>query len=138
MIRNKNTDFNFKDDRGELTQLVHNGFEQFNILESNKGVMRGGHFHKVSTEAFFVVRGSVEVGYYMLDGAPDSECGEDAPKGRENEKKITFSQGDFFEVTPYTVHSMYFPEDCIMAQMYSICVEAPDGSKDIYQDSESV
>ncbi len=134
MIKVRNTDFNFKDDRGELTQLVHDGFKQFNVLESRKGVMRGGHYHKVSTEAFFVVRGSVEVGYYILEEAPDNEKSGDAPVGCENEKKITFSQGDFFEVTPYTVHSMYFPEDCIMAQMYSICVEAPDGSKDIYQD----
>ena len=134
MIKVRNTDFNFKDDRGELTQLVHDGFKQFNVLESRKGVIRGGHYHKVSTEAFFVVRGSVEVGYYMLEEAPDNEKSGDAPVGCENEKKITFLQGDFFEVTPYTVHSMYFPEDCIMAQMYSICVEAPDGSKDIYQD----
>ena len=134
MIKVRNTDFNFKDDRGELTQLVHDGFKQFNVLESRKGVVRGGHYHKVSTEAFFVVRGSVEVGYYMLDEAPEDEKSGDAPIGSENEKKITFSQGDFFEVTPYTVHSMYFPEDCIMAQMYSVCVEAPDGSKDIYQD----
>lgn len=134
MIKIRNTDFNFKDDRGELTQLVHDGFKQFNVLESKKDVVRGGHYHKVSTEAFFVVRGSVEVGYYMTDDAPKNENSDDTPVGSENEKKITFSQGDFFEVTPYTVHSMYFPEDCIMAQMYSVCVEAPDGSKDIYQD----
>ena len=135
MIRKIDTDFNFKDARGELTQLVHTGYEQFNVLESNKGVIRGGHYHKVSTEAFFVIRGSVEVGYYMLKDAPSE--GNDMPAGAENEKKVTFNQGDFFEVTPFTVHSMYFPEDCIMAQMYSICVEAPDGSKDIYQDGES-
>ncbi len=109
-------DFEHKDDRGKLTQLVHSGFKQVNVLETKKGVTRGGHYHKTCKEAFFVVSGCVEVEFF-----------------RENrhEKKL-FEAGTFFLVNPLTYHSMFFPTDCIMVQMYDNPVEASDGTKDIH------
>ena len=53
-------DFAFQDDRGELAQLVHTGYVQVNVLVSRAGTMRGGHYHKRSREAFYVVSGSAE------------------------------------------------------------------------------
>ena len=35
-------------------------------------------------------------------------------------------------ISPYTVHSMEFPEHCVMVQLYDRCVEREDGTKDIY------
>ena len=116
LINTKKPDFSFSDDRGKLTQLVHEGFDQVNVLITNEGVTRGGHYHKISGEAFYVISGSVEV-----------TAKKDGP-----EKKYVFRQGDFFEVKPFVIHSMYFPEHCVMVQMYDKCVEKPDGSKDIY------
>ena len=110
------TDFEHSDERGRLTQLVHEGFRQVNVLTTKRGVTRGGHFHKVSREAFYVVSGSVEV---ALKTAERSEC-------------AVFRAGDFFAVGPYVVHSMFFPEDCVMVQMYDRPVEQPNGEKDIY------
>lgn len=112
----KNIDFSFADDRGCLTQLVHGGYDQVNVLLTKQGVLRGGHFHKLSNEAFFVISGSVEV---------------ELRSGEEYEK-VTFRKDDFFEIHPFTVHSMFFPEDCLMVQMYDKPVEQPDGSKDIF------
>lgn len=111
-------DFAFQDDRGKLTQLVHGGYTQINVLESRKGVFRGGHFHKVSREAFFVVSGWVEV---TLE------------KNAERHTE-SFGPGDFFEIAPFVVHSMRFPEDCVLVAMYDIPVEREDGTKDIYAD----
>ena len=48
--------------------------------------------------------------------------------------QVLFSQHDFFGINPGVIHSMYFPEDCLMVQMYDIPVEMGNGKKDIYPD----
>ena len=116
MLEILKTDFDFIDNRGRLTQLVHGGFQQINVLTSNANTVRGGHYHKVSTEAFYVVSGEVLV--KVKDG--------------KTSKEYTFREGDFFRITPYTVHSMEFDQKCVMVQMYSVPVEAEDGTKDIF------
>ncbi len=118
LLETMKPDFHFDDNRGCLTQLVHEGFEQINVLITNKGVTRGGHYHKASTEAFYIINGSVEV---------TATC-------NDEERKYEFHQGDFFLVRPFIIHSMFFPESCTMVQMYDKCVEKPDGTKDIYSE----
>ena len=110
-------DFCHDDDRGSLTQLAHNSIGQVNILVSRKGSIRGNHYHKISTESFYVVSGSVEVSGF---------------KDNETDKRF-FKTGDFFQIKPYVVHSMTFPEDCVLVAMYDICVEKVDGTMDIYK-----
>lgn len=110
------SDFEHMDDRGKLVQLVHDGYRQINVLETKKGVTRGGHYHKICHEAFYVIIGSVKV---ML-------------KKEDNTEEVLFAQNDFFMIDPGVVHSMYFPEDCLMVQMYDIPVELGNGKKDIY------
>jgi quercetin dioxygenase-like cupin family protein len=109
-------DFEFEDDRGKLVQLVHGDYEQVNVLVSRKGVFRGGHYHKVSSEAFYVISGSVEL---------------TAERGG---RKITqmFRKGNFFRIEPLVVHSMRFPENCILLALYDRCIELKNGEKDIY------
>lgn len=114
-------DFEHADGRGKLFQLVHEGFQQVNILETKKGVIRGGHYHKISKEAFFIIRGRAEV-TLKRDG---------------REEKHAFGEGDFFLIHPYTVHSMYFPEESIMAVLYDVPVEQDSGHKDIYQEMQN-
>ena len=109
-------DFEHADDRGKLVQLIHDGYKQVNVLRTNKGVIRGGHYHKICREAFFIISGSVEVSF----------------KNRDQLECVTFQADDFFRIDPYVVHSMFFPEDCVMVQMYDVPVEQQDGTKDIY------
>ena len=115
MYKVRNVDFQHKDDRGILTQLIHEGYQQINILESLKGVIRGEHFHKISTEAFYLIYGSVKV-EFMRDG---------------EKKVVTFNKGDFFEIPPLVIHTMIFNEDCLMVQMYDVPVKNDKGV-DIY------
>ena len=109
-------DFEHADDRGKLVQLLHDGYKQVNVLRTNKGVTRGGHYHKICREAFFIISGSVEVSF----------------KNRDQLECVTFQAADFFRIDLYVVHSMFFPEDCVMVQMYDVPVEQQDGTKDIY------
>ncbi|MDR1001451.1 MAG: cupin domain-containing protein [Clostridiales bacterium] len=116
LIQTIKPDFTFTDERGSLTQLVHMGYEQVNVLISKAESFRGGHYHKISTEIFYVVSGRVHL---------------EAKKGDITEN-YTFSQGDMFEIPPLVVHGMSFDEDCVKVAMYDICVEKADGTKDIY------
>lgn len=116
LIETLSVDFSHADDRGSIVQLLHNNCNQINVLMSYKGIIRGNHYHKIATESFYVVSGSVEV-----------SC----TKELDVEIK-TFSTGDFFRIRPYIVHSMIFPEDCVLVAIYDVCVEKEDGTKDIY------
>ena len=116
----RKVDFQHIDDRGSLTQLIHNGFKQINVLDSKKGVERGFHFHKRSVEAFYVISGSVEVTLW----------------DKNSKETVVFNKGDFFEIHPFVLHNMLFLEDCLMVQMYDEPVENPDGTKDIFMEDE--
>lgn len=118
MIEIVKPDFKYQDERGSLTQLVHEGFRQFNIIFSKKGVLRGDHYHKQNREAFFVISGSFEL----------------TVKTRYKQEMYRFKMGDMFLVPPYVLHSFYYLEDTLIASMYDIGVEYPDGSKDIWTD----
>lgn len=120
LYETRNVDFRHQDYRGSLIQLVHGGFKQINVLESKDGSSRGAHFHKRSVEAFYVIEGSVVVRLW----------------NKEKEETVTFKKGDFFEIHPFILHTMYFLADCIMVQMYDIPVENEDGTKDIYMEDE--
>lgn len=109
-------DFEFSDTRGALVQLVHEGYEQVNVLTTRAGVTRGGHYHKETAEAFFVVDGRVTVGLERA-GARQEE---------------TFERGSFFRIPPHVVHTMAFEADTVLVAMYEKAVERPDGSKDIF------
>ncbi len=117
MNKRKEVDFFLKDERGKLAQLVHEGVEQVNISVSNRGVHRGGHYHKDSIEMFYVISGSVEVTVHDLNG--------------ENVQVYVFQTDDFFCIEPGEVHSMYYPEDCVMVVLYDKWIEQ-SGDKDIH------
>ena len=116
----KKIDFQNVDNRGSLTQLIHDGFKQINVLESKKGIQRGSHYHKRSFEAFYIINGSVQVTLWS----------------KEEQETVVFKKGDFFEISPYVLHNMLFLEDCLMVQMYDIPVENADGTKDIFTEAE--
>ena len=115
MITIVKPDFEFSDDRGLLVQLVHDGYKQVNMCFSKGNTYRGGHFHRVNKETFYIVSGACEI-TASLDG---------------KSKKYSFSKGDMFTVNENVVHSIYYPVDTTLIVMYDNGVELPDGTKDI-------
>ena len=114
MVRELACDFAFSDDRGTLTQLVHDGWKQVNVVTSKKGAVRGGHYHKENKEAFYIISGALEV--------------------TVNGTSRQFWDGAFFAIDAFDLHSFRFLEDTVLVSMYSGGVELPDGTKDIYSD----
>lgn len=109
-------DFCYQDSRGSLVQLVHNGYKQMNVITSKAGMIRGGHYHKVNYEAFYVVSGSCEV-TFIQDGPEETQ---------------TFTAGDFFRIAPYIGHVFNYTQDTILIGLYDNGVENSNGEKDIF------
>ena len=109
-------DFTHEDDRGALRQLIHEGFSQINVITSKKDTIRGGHYHKLNTEAFYILSGEGEV--YFTDGSSTDT--------------YHFETGSFFEIQANVSHSFRYLKDTVLVSMYSRGVENSDGSKDIY------
>lgn len=115
LIEEIKPNFVFKDERGSLTQLVREGYKQFNVITSKKGVVRGNHYHRHNREAFYVVSGRLKLDVRLGD---QSEIHE-------------YRTGDMFVIPPLVVHSFSYPEDTLLVSMYSEGVEEKDGGKDI-------
>ncbi len=109
--------FQFEDERGSLTQLVREGYSQVNVIRSVADSLRGGHYHKLNSEAFYIIYGMIEL---------------EAWKEGDSEKELyLFKTGDMFEIPANVVHSFLFKEETLLVSMYSKGVELQDGSKDI-------
>ena len=55
-------DFTFTDDRGTLTQIVHEGFTQVNAVFTRAGKIRGNfHYHESTKELFFVIKAKLNL-----------------------------------------------------------------------------
>lgn len=109
-------DFNFENEAGCLTQLVHDEWKQVNVIMSNAGSMRGGHYHKYNTECFFVIEGRFTLTVW------------------KDKKKETYvlSSGKMFRVPAFVFHTFEYHEDTILVSMYDRGVELSKTEKDIW------
>jgi len=115
MIEILKPEFEFKDERGELQQLVHEGYNQFNFVRSYAGTFRGRHCHKLNRETFYVVEGSLEFAA-RKDGL---------------EERHTFVKGDMFTIDKGIYHDFNFLSDTILIAMYDKGVVLENGEMDI-------
>lgn len=116
MIEILKPDFVFDDDRGSLKQLVHDGYKQVNVITAKAGCKRGGHYHKINKEAFYIVNGSIDL-TVRFDG---------------NEEMHHFTTGDMFAIKPMVSHDFNFLSDTLLVSMYDKGVELGPNKKDIY------
>lgn len=112
-------DFEFEDERGTITQLIHDGWKQVNYITTKAGVTRGNHYHKNNEEAFYVITGMFEL------EVKDVKSGEI--------EFFTMKKGDFFVIKRYLNHSFKFLENTILLSFYSNSVVEENG-KDIYSE----
>ena len=110
-------DFQFSDERGSLTQLVHDGWKQVNYITSVTGSFRGDHYHVKNTEAFYLISGTFKLKLKHIKTQESSE--------------YDIKAGDFFVIYPYVSHSFSYTSDCALISMYDMGVENSDGTKDI-------
>ncbi len=111
-------DFTNTDERGGLIQLIKEGYTQVNYITSVGGSVRGGHYHKINKELYYIIKGSMDV---------------DLEKEGEN-KRCRFQAGDMFYIPPFVKHTFTYLEDSALITMYDRGVELDCGNMDIYID----
>lgn len=116
LMKSLEPDFKFCDCRGSLVQLVHDGWRQVNVIQSDAGKIRGGHYHKQNREAFYIISGKVKL---------------ELSSGTITESHIV-KTGDMFTVCSYVTHTFYFIENTVLVSMYDLGVERPGQDMDIY------
>ena len=110
-------DFRFENDSGLLIQLVRDGWKQFNVIFSKGGSIRGGHYHKYNSEAFYIISGSFKLKVWK-EGEPAEE--------------YLIRSGDMFRIDAYVFHTFEYLEDTHLVSMYSNGVELDENTKDIW------
>lgn len=114
-------DFTFTDDRGTITQIVHEGYSQVNAVFTKAGKIRGNfHYHAHTKELFYIIKGKIQFTAKL--------CGKT--------EEYIFSDGDMFLVNENVRHTFLYLEDTYLVGLYTSPVENEDGTKDIIPDEE--
>lgn len=106
-------DFEFGDDRGSLTQLFRSGWSQVNYIHSCKDSFRGGHYHQLNNELFYVIDGEFELQLKSIDS--------------DVAASYTITKGKMFKILSRVSHSFTFKTDCMLISAYDNGVELDDG-----------
>jgi dTDP-4-dehydrorhamnose 3,5-epimerase-like enzyme len=96
------------DDRGVFQGIINHGaWQEVNVVYTQAFQTRGGHFHRHTTEAIFMLTGRADVVLTL--------CG-------DGEKKITLTlvEGEGIEIPPYTAHDFKYLEDSTHLQLLDL------------------
>ena len=110
-------EFRNTDERGVFEQVTSGDWRQLNVLRTKRGHQRGGHYHKITREFFYVLQGKVKL------EIKDVETGEYA--------EWEFREGMCFTVEPYESHLLTALTDSVMVVMLSKAYNPQD--TDIYE-----
>ena len=98
------------DSRGTFTGIINSGvWEEINIIETEEGCIRGGHYHKVTLELFYILSGTIEV--------------EVAKEGVEKEIH-RIGGGEIFVIEPFEVHTFRCLTKCVWMNALSKKMDA--------------
>ena len=107
--------FRFSDDRGGMLGIVNEGeWQEINLVDSQAGAVRGGHYHRRTRELFHIIDGRIRVEVTDLEGRVLVER--------------HVSGGDTLVVEPGEVHTFHCETPCRWINVLSrrIDPEAPD------------
>ena len=106
-MKRLNPEYIRSDDRGTLTQINTNTWEQVNLLEITAGKVFGGHYHKHKTELFYVISGTIKINGEI------------------------FEKGGIFLIEPMDMHTIEAIEDSVIVELLSL----PYDKNDIWANS---
>ena len=92
------TYFKSADSRGEILGIAQlDWMREINYIESQAGSKRGGHYHKKTTELFFIIDGGIKVHIRHLK--------------TNEEYELIVRRADIFVVEPFEIHTFYILKD---------------------------
>lgn len=84
----------FKDKRGSISDIFYKkNINHVAIIKSKKGVLRGDHYHKKTTQYMYITKGSLEYWYKKLNS-------------KQKPKMKLLKEGDLVETPPYEMHAL--------------------------------
>ena len=87
------------DDRGDIVDIFYkDDIHHVTVVRSNKGAVRGNHYHKETTQYMLITKGSLEYWHKPL--------GSDCEPGCE-----LLEEGDFMKTPPNEIHALNIVED---------------------------
>lgn len=108
-----------EDDRGVIADIFYNdNLHHVSIIKSNKGAIRGNHYHKETTQYMLITKGSLEYWYKPLDG-------------NEKPNFVLLKQGDFVETPPNEIHALKIVEE----NEFLVFTKGVRGGKDYEDDT---
>lgn len=107
-----------QDERGFIHSVIRSGeWREINYIESQKGAIRGGHYHKKTLECFFIIKGLIDISI------------ENIKSGKT--EKFTAKARDVFVVKPFEVHKFQVLEDSAWINILSIAMN--EHEKDMFK-----
>lgn len=112
-----------RDTRGDISDIFYNHpIDHVAIINSKKGVFRGDHYHKLTTQHIYMTKGSLRYYYRKLD--------EDNSKV----KSVIVREGEMVTTGPNEVHALEILED----NQFIAFSEGKRGGKDYESDTYRV
>jgi dTDP-4-dehydrorhamnose 3,5-epimerase-like enzyme len=102
--------FQHTDPRGSIVGLLNTGtWHEVNLITSDAGVIRGGHYHKLTEECFLILTGSILVKFRRP-----------VEHGQDVREDVLFHAGDVFVVNPFVEHTFEVLEKATWINLLSI------------------
>lgn len=88
-----------EDNRGAIADIFYSqNINHVAIIKSKKGVRRGDHYHKETTQHVLITKGTMVYVYQPVDKS-------------EPVKHILMKEGDIVSTHPLEIHTLLFPSD---------------------------
>lgn len=82
----------FSDSRGIIKTIFHDGqWKEANYIETREGIVRGGHYHRLTREMVYIIEGEVKVDIKDINVGL---C-----------KYYNLCSGDMIVIEPYELHT---------------------------------
>jgi len=110
-----------EDNRGKIADIFYKeNIEHAAIIKSKKGVRRGDHYHKETTQHMLITKGSLVYVYAPVDD-PSSV------------RYLLAKEGDVVSTPPFEIHTLLFPKDNEFVVFSSGLRGGQDYEKDTYR-----
>ena len=89
-----------EDSRGNISDIFYNHpIDHVAVINSKKGVFRGDHYHKLTTQHIYMTKGSLRYYYRKLN------------EGDDKIKSVVVKEGEMVTTGPNEVHALEILED---------------------------
>lgn len=112
-----------KDDRGNISDIFYkHHIDHVAVVNSKKGVFRGDHYHKLTTQHMYMSHGSLRYYYKKVN------------EGNDKVKSLIVKEGEMVTTPPYEVHAL----EIIEPNQFIVFSEGKRGGKDYESDTYRV